>query len=154
MDLALALVAALIAASAVTWLIFRLSRSVGQWTLAQVVLLWILGIGAAAFFATATAHVQTMADHYTARCVPGRDANCRATGAPVVSASGDTACCYPGITEFSIVHTTAAGEATKIALIMLAVGTLFGLVVLGSQWLRRTAPRDTPPSNGSATNEP
>ncbi len=141
MDLALALIAALIAATAITWLIFRLSRSVEQWTVAQFVLLWIVGIAAIALFATGTAYVQTTADHYTARCVPGRDANCRASGEPRVSASGDTACCYPGITEFSIEHTTAAGEATKIALIMLAVGTLFGLVILGSQWLRHTAPR-------------
>lgn len=144
-DLALALIASLIAATAVTWLIFRLSRSVERWTRAQFVLFWIGGIGAIALFAMGTAHVQTTADHYTTRCLPGRDANCRATGVPRVSASGDTACCYPGITEFSIEHTTAAGEATKIALIMFVVGTLFGLVMLGGQWMRRLPPRDAPP---------
>ena len=144
MDLALALIAALIAAVAVTWLILRLTRSVERWTLAQFAWLWIVGIGAIALLAAGTGHVQTTSEQFTTRCIPGRDANCRATGSPRVSASGDTACCYPGITQFSITTTTAAGEATKLALIVLIVGTLFGLVVLGRQWLTRTAPRDGP----------
>ena len=85
MDLALALIAAVLAATAVTWLIFRLSRSVERWTQSQVALLWIVGIVAVALLATETAHDQTVTDHYTSRCLPGRDANCRSTGAPRVS---------------------------------------------------------------------
>jgi hypothetical protein len=61
----------------------------------------------------------------------------RATGAPQITASGDTVCCYPGVIRFALASKTPAGEAAKSTFIMLAVGTMFGLIMLTSAWTRR-----------------
>lgn len=140
LDLVLPLLAATIAATAGTWLLFRLSRGVERWTGRQLALVWLCGLCAVVVLGVATAHVPTTKDLYTARCDPARDPACRATAAPQVSATGDTVCCYPGVTEFTIEHTTTVGEAAKISLIMLLVGTLIGLFILTNQWIGRPAP--------------
>lgn len=143
MDLVVPLLAALISAAAVTWLIFRLSRQVDGWTGRQFALVWLFGACAVILLLIATAHVPKGHELVTTRCDPARDTNCRATAAPQVSTNGDTVCCYPGVTVFSLEHNTPEGEGMKIGLIMLAVGTVFGLIVLTNQWMRRAVGGDS-----------
>ena len=137
MDVLLPLAAALLSASAVTWLMFYLSRGVDRWTARQLSLCWLCGLAAAIALLVATAHVPKHRELIPTRCDPARETGCRATGAPRISVSGDTACCYPGVTQFALESKTPAGEAAKISLIMLAVGTVFGLFMLTRAWMRR-----------------
>ena len=138
MDVLLPIAAALLSASAVTALIFYLSRGVDRWTARQMSLCWITGLAAIFVLLVATANVPKHRELIPTRCDPAREDGCRATGAPRISASGDTACCYPGVMQFTLESKTPAGEAAKIGLIMLAVGTGFGLFMLTSAWMRRS----------------
>ena len=133
MDLALPLLAALLSAAAITWLIFSLSRRVAAYTGRQFTFVWVCGVCLVVALFVATAHVPKGHELIATRCDPARDANCRATAGPQVSAAGDTLCCYPGVTEFSLEHNTPQGEAMKIAFITLAVGMVFGLIMLTKQ---------------------
>ena len=144
MDLVLPLLAALLSTAAVTWLIFRLARQVDGWTGRRFALFWLGGAAAVILLLVATAHVPKGHELITTRCDPARDAGCRATAAPQVSATGDTVCCYPGVTVFSLEHNTPEGEGIKIGLIMLAVGTVFGLIVLTNHWMRRAVRGGSP----------
>jgi hypothetical protein len=100
-------------------------------------LLWLTGLAAIIVFLVATANVPKHREFITTRCDPARQAGCRATGAPQITASGDTVCCYPGVIRFALASKTPAGEAAKITFSMLAVGTMFGLIMLTSAWTRR-----------------
>ena len=94
-----------------------------------------------------TARIPKQREMYSYRCDPALVAGCRATGAPNVSTSGETLCCYPGVKVEPLEHTTPQGEAAKIGLIILAVGTMFGLAVLTRQWTSRT------PRNNAVTHK-
>lgn len=135
MDVILPMLGALAAASSVTWAIFRLNARAVGWTSRQLGLMWLAGGGVSVACAIATAHVPIRRERMTSVCDPARDAACRPSGPARITPSGETLCCYPGTTEWTLEGKTTLGESLKIALIMTIVGTIFGLIILTRTWL-------------------